>query len=473
MGLLGKLFGAKPAAAPVSSQPARAPAPPPPVAAPIALPKPAVSALLDETSTRALQTGLITVLLSAPAGDDVVKLDDGTELSVVRGVRPFPIEEVDRRWVGDRFDAGQGYLTFTGGLEGDGQDLWAMNGRARQLSRRVKQLLEAGGRGVVVHSAGQVVFDAAHFIERLGNLEDPHSRPFTAWVDVAPGEDDMLSSLGMNAFALPDVFIRAVLPMLSPEESYARAQEAVMVTCHQMVRFNRVLAENEEVQVPLGVTVGPGPLEDGNPGLVRSLDAKYAASYRGSELHLKFVAPPKRVQDLWVEKTLPYPAYREVILSSVRNKGLKQVARHPFEGHEVFVFERNDGRFLSLTCGLGQRAPHVELTLNLPVHDAVLAKQLSEMGKALPEQNVGAEKRLTFASPVGPLNVKTVVFPGGGGSVELGDGPEVSLLFPIPMRDDEVAEYGDDQVTQWLGDTGANTSDERWAELRGALRNSQ
>ncbi len=472
----------------------------------------------SEAAARACDLGAVTLLLREPLASGrsalrelIAKVsEDGPPLVLEFGPRPylrlgsqavplyvggepFPRAGLDLRFVGEGFDLGRSFITLAGGLpgyeagarraiappEGSGvvpwPDPWAVDGHMRTLSRAAERLSRLGA-GVIVHRAGQVVFDAGSWRKRLGDLDDPDCRPFGAWIDWGLMPDRRcLTTAGLDLFGLPEVRV----PLQGDDEDeYARARNAAIVASHHMVRDNRALRPGENVRFVDGMQVGGYPLEDTSDcapegvsvyGVVRSdevveLRLENAALAPAALWEIASREPEGR------EDVISYPTYRRLFLGAANpDRSLTEVACVSFPSvddvpeHQVFVFQRAEGGYLLVTCGLGRKrqrngrvaddTAHVEFVLNVSAHDPKLAQALHVLGGhmhvVLPgERPWGPEHVLSFDTPVGADLSRFVL--ACVRRLPLGAGAPIMLLAPVPLDDSEYASLSADNVGQWI-----------------------
>ncbi|HYO72091.1 MAG TPA: hypothetical protein VEU33_39060, partial [Archangium sp.] len=468
---------------------------------------------LEEVVATALEMGALTLLLAqapepgragirkllspellGPLGatlefspSPVLHFAGSPSVRLLVGHGPFPTKGIDRRLTSPDLPPGAGFLTLLGGVPGLGlelrqltpnpPDVFGPQGILRVFGRVAQRLLQSGAaHAVLIHRSGQVLFEGQEWLRRLGNTEDPRCRSVGAWIDLGESQG-LLSSYGMEVADLPDVSVATSSPELPEREAWSRAHEAVLVACHTMVHGNRLLAEGEELVVPLGVAVGAFPLEAENPGLSEAFAPRYRVQPGGRGLQLVLVAPVPRLADVWARtastpgERMPLPAYRQLLLSQMEAKGLRKVASitrdhlpAPQPTHEVLVLRSQNGRFVTMTCGIGrvpqprgtveQDSAHLEFLLDLPTHSPMIAESLSLLGRMLHAREPDAppwapEHRVRFDEPTGPMGMKSVVL-AWSGHVELGAGPPVGLLVPILMTDAEHASVPSNMVPHWL-----------------------
>ncbi len=179
--------------------------------------------------------------------------------------RPFPLEAADRRALPQGFTPGSHVVTLLPAsvepaeerrLLGEAfPDPWAEEGVLRRASRLLRTLLRSGGRGIVLHRAGQLALEGTDALGRLGNLEDENVRPFGAWVDWALTPDRRAyRTLGMATLGGEDVEIAVENPDADVELD--TAESALLFACMLQVRENRFLADGELFHVPKDVRVG-------------------------------------------------------------------------------------------------------------------------------------------------------------------------------------------------------------------------
>jgi hypothetical protein len=184
-------------------------------------------------------------------------------LTETRG--PFRLEAVDRRALGPDFSPGSHTVTLLPAAVDPAEerrllgaafpDPWGEEGTLRRASRLVRALLLSGGRGLVLHRAGQLALEREDALRRLGDLEDPSVRPFGAWIDWALTEDrHAYRTLGMATLGGEDVEISLSKP--DAEVELDSAESALLFACMLQVRENRFLADGELFHVPKDVRVG-------------------------------------------------------------------------------------------------------------------------------------------------------------------------------------------------------------------------
>jgi len=185
---------------------------------------------------------------------------------VTETAAPLPLHRADGRALPPGFSAGSHHLAVVPApvepaeerrlLGADFPDPWAEDGMLRRASRLVRALLQTGGRGLVLHRAGQLVLGREDALRRLGNLEDLTARPFGAWMDWALTEDRRAyRTLGMTTLGGEDVEIAVANPQAEVELD--SAESALLYACMLQVRENRFLADGELFHVPKDVRVGP------------------------------------------------------------------------------------------------------------------------------------------------------------------------------------------------------------------------
>jgi hypothetical protein len=177
----------------------------------------------------------------------------------------LPLEAADRRALPLGFSGGSHAVTLLPASVDPAEerrllgsafpDPWAEEGTLRRASRLLRTLLLAGGRGIVLHRAGQLALEAQDVLGRLGNLEDPDVRPFGAWVDWALTLDRRAyRTLGMATLGGEDVEIEVANP--DAEVEVDSAESALLFACMLQVRENRFLHDGELFHVPKDVRVG-------------------------------------------------------------------------------------------------------------------------------------------------------------------------------------------------------------------------
>ena len=138
----------------------------------------------------------------------------------------------------------------------DAADPWGPAGICRMLVRLLRAALGAGGTHLVLEHAGGLVVAAEEARGRLGDPEDPDSRPFGALVDWALTPDRArYRTLGMAVAGGEDLQIAVVHP--ESEVELDSAESALLFGCHLQTRQSRLLADGEVFYVPRDVRVGP------------------------------------------------------------------------------------------------------------------------------------------------------------------------------------------------------------------------
>ncbi len=420
------------------------------------------------------------------------------DLQIFVGREPFPRSELDRRVSGDDFDLGDGFISLSTGLAdldeskryilGESTpDAWAMDGELRILSKVALRLLSLG-TGIVVHRAGQVVYPAQHWTRLLGDLDDPACRPFGAWTDIGFSDDrKQLKCWGMSVSSHHDVAVE--FADHESDDEYIRARCALLLACSRMVHENRQLSEGETVEVPWGIEVGALPV------VVRD-SARDATTTTYELVDEGFVLRPKHVgaslAEQWqrvnsgANEPLSFAAYKELFLSTLkRDSGFEEIASMDFDDipaelpeHEAIVFQRGDGNFAVVTCGLGRicqpngavvdDTAHVEFMVVVSEHHPNIAVALSYLGRYFHGRDEDAppwepEHRISFDEPLGPARSFALGFIG---NVELEHGPPITLLGPTAMTDREHESISVDSVPEWLAEHGNDIEvRDRWLEF--------
>ncbi|MGO9832220.1 MAG: hypothetical protein ACLPJH_18975 [Myxococcaceae bacterium] len=188
-----------------------------------------------------------------------------THMLLTETAQPWELERADRRALPAGFSAGSHHLALVPAalepaaerrlLGADFPDPWAAQGTLRRASRLLRALLLSGGRGLVLHRAGQLALAREDALRRLGDLEDLSARPFGAWMDWALTEDRRAyRTLGMATLGGEDVEIAVVDAEADVELD--SAESALLFACMLQVRENRFLGDGELFHVPKDVRVG-------------------------------------------------------------------------------------------------------------------------------------------------------------------------------------------------------------------------
>ncbi|HZI15644.1 MAG TPA: hypothetical protein VE153_35050 [Myxococcus sp.] len=428
------------------------------------------------------------------AGRDVVVSGGGHDLRVEAAPGRFPRELLDPRYARGLSDEA-GFVSVSCGLpemnlgerlmRGPGYpDPWAPDGKLRVLSRLMDVLARAG-TSVVLHRAGTRVVDSQRFVRMLGNLEDPECRPFPAWLDCCRVDDGrIMRTYGMDAFGLPDLWLK----LDAPEDPWhiQRAAEAVQFPAYIMMRENRLLADGERVEVPVGLLPGAWPSRldgDRDAFVVRAggtawmLErvpggpdafarwARASAPRRADPSHVA----PNSYQALFVhglERVLPGELLAE--LSPPDQEGLPP--------HRVLVRTRDAAEgYVLITNGFG-RVPqpggdvdagnvHQELAAWMDSHDPQKASALSTLGLLMHVHSGGDEAWKagdTLVLPEPLLGLRHFVL-ARGPEVHLPPGSPVQVLWVIPVSGAEYAQVRG-AAGAWAEPLLGNP--ERHAELR-------
>jgi hypothetical protein len=425
------------------------------------------------------------------------------DLTLLLGAQPFPREQVDLRFWPKEASLGGAFIGLRHGLPGLEADLrritgaaadpWAPDGLARQRLRLVTALLDARGLGVIAHAAGHVAWPRDEWLRRVGNLEDPLCRAFTGLVDTGLHHGVFFTE-GMDALGLPDVKVSLAVLGLEEGEAYERAQAAALAACHRMTFENRLLETGEALGVPVGIEVGPYPLAQANLELADCPLDPFSLREEGAALSLVPTHALKPVSRLWAECTgtgaeLAYPPYLLLLRMAAESHGWRRLQRMTFPreelpaglpGHEVLVFQRPDGVFTTMTCGIGRRAQpggqvaddnaFVEFLVSLPMHHPHLAAFLSRLGRVFHVRGAeappwGPEHRVKLEEgPLAELGFPYVAL-SWAGKLEFAHGPPVCLYSPLPMSEAERAAVPMARLPEWIQEVGVRVAEERWARL--------
>jgi hypothetical protein len=167
---------------------------------------------------------------------------------------------------------------------------------------------------------------------------------------------------------------------------------------------------------------------------------------------------------------LAFPIYRELMLSALASSG-RYVAAMSFPEHgdvplhEVLVFERHDGQFLLVTCGLA-RLPQeggedasddrrIEMLFVLPTHAPEIATLRAVIHARPPgSPPIGPEHRVGFPHEHGRFRMGSFMV-GWAGKLDLGAEPQLSLYAPVAMTPEETRAIAGEARVKWLHTAGA------------------
>jgi hypothetical protein len=430
-------------------------------------------------------SGLRALGFSATNGANLRR--GGMELPVMWGQSPYPAEGLERRFAPGLTDLGAGYLSLGGSAPpepgppsgADQPDPWGPDGAVRAATQVAAALLASGlAVGVVVHRAGDVLYDAAGWLARAHDPLDPEMRPLGAWIDIDFGEQDLVVR-GLEVMDLPAVRVLARRDM--DPETYQRSTDAALFAAKLMIEENRRLAQDETLRVPLGVAVAGRPLHVVNPGMDPAESVEYRVVDEGATLLLERTTTPPPMASLWAAATaegreVSYPVYRALLRDGLRSMGCREIAAMDFDNvppglpvHEVLVHAFPQGGFLMTTCGIGRRAQpngraedgsaYLELAVALPAHDPLIGTSLSMLGRLVHSRTpdakpIAAGQRVSFEQPLPPLEIGAVAF-GALGAVRPTQGPPIALMTPVIMTPAEVAQVPPDRVGPWIESEGA------------------
>jgi hypothetical protein len=434
---------------------------------------PSLGAQLNEGDLRSVQQG-------------------GTQVSFVLGSTPFPATGLDFRHA-EGCALGQSFITFNGVVpaltaslidDGTTPDLWKPGGSLRLITTLSRRAIEAGlATGVVIHRAGEVVRTGEQWARTTEPSELEAHRTFLPWLDLGI-TNGVLRSYGMEALWLPDVEVVVAHPGLDEDEAYDRAHEVVQFACHQLVHRKTSLRVNDRLRVPIAAQIGPGPLDELNAELSATPTVEYGVEV-GERRRLVPLGPVPTLASLWkkadqTNTPLAYPVYRQMVISRVRLPLIGALDGELVPGvphHEVLVFKRTDGRFLSLTCGIAREPQRggedanddrrIEFCFVLPAHSPVLCKLLSRMaslvhGRDVDAPPLGPEHRIALPLELGRLRMGSMIT-SWRNQLDFGEGPKVSLYGPLALTPEETRTISSEAKVEWLhGPGSAPEVMERW-----------
>jgi hypothetical protein len=291
--------------------------------------------------------------------------------------KPLPSKIVDLRLVGEDFDLGRAFIGLNLGLlpqlhlremnPSAYPDPWAEGGRMRLASLLVGDLLALGGHAVVLHKAAAVVKSARLFQVELGDLGQPSTRPFLAWLDTIAYAGDG-TSVEARSYGMPHYFgapnFRAVAPR-NDAYSLERAMQAVKFVCGRIAAGGDDPLSLKSVAVPLWYQAGRGV-----PGTEAGEETlTWAATPDASDATVINLGSDGigdgHPQNLWNRGpgSIPFDMYTraigDLLAHRLTREGLALVDFARFEGHEgrppvrVLVFERPGRSFLA-SAGFGK-----------------------------------------------------------------------------------------------------------------------
>ncbi len=411
------------------------------------------------------------------------------------GSGPFPRERLAELGAPEDLDPGKGFIGLSLGVAGnvpvmrmigDARDPWGPQGTLRDLSRVALALLEHG-RGIILPQSG-TVSSAERFRARMADLDDPEARPFGAWIGWGLNpRKRTYATFGMCLHGLPDVEIEC-----DPDDGWERdrALEAVLLTCHRMVRSNQELPAGEGVEVPVGVGVGTHAVEavDGDSERYRVVEPE-SGRYR-----ITLVRDGERegVRALW--RTTPAPG---VAFSTYRELFLGEISRHLSASYEsmlgpveeqgipkfevdVLAAEGGDGSFV-VTNGVG-RVPqpggirehgsaHVELIAAVRQGHPLIGSVLATVAEHV-HRHHGGESTFkpgdTVGFPVSEIGAAGFVLGDAGQVTIVSGGPPVHLMELIPLSASEYQRCrttGSGSLLAELGDMTSQARADRWRIL--------
>jgi hypothetical protein len=307
--------------------------------------------------------------------------------------------------------------------------------------------------------------------------DNPDCRPFLGWLSwsVDP-ELRLYLSRGMVLHGLPDV-----AAPLDPEDrwSLARAREAVLFACQQMVWSNEPFAAGTVLEVPVGSRIGPHAMEhvEGDVERYRTVavepgpsslevEIRTGITLNPSSVKLELDGDPDGVRARW-RKAAPgtgphvaFNTYRELFLLAVGERLSvsyeTQLTPEPEPGgppFEVDVLAADDGSgFFLVTNGLG-RVPqpggesesgtaHIEIVAAMTEHHPLIASMLATVGGQVHLHEGGGDTYKagdTVGMEVPEIDAAGFVLRDAGHVDIARGGPLVHLVELVPLS---AAEYG-------------------------------
>jgi hypothetical protein len=301
-------------------------------------------------------------------------------LTVLSGFtrQPLPMDEVDLRLepglslggasVGLKFglvDAFNARRTL-----GPEDLMAAPGGKMREASRLVLALLDQGGHGVVLHKAVGLVRSARSFRTLVRDPNDPHARPFAAWLDfIATGSDGVFEcrSFGMpHYFGRPNVIAHASAPV---EDVFTleRTMQAVHFVAGRLAADPSLGEPPTQFDVPvryrLGARAPVGPTEQDSVlrWNAELLDDGFLLSLTCADLPARH---PARTWDEAPDR-IPFDVYQRMLEELLARRfaddgfqsfdGAVYQAGHGLPVVGLEVLSRGDGVFLVTTVGVGRQ----------------------------------------------------------------------------------------------------------------------
>lgn len=485
-----------------------------------------------EAEIEAPESAWATVLYPFPLGLDPEEirelLDDreieweavesgGEEISRIvlpeRNVRvlhrdePYPDEEMNDRLLPGTFPEDYSHVSLEPDVSdplekrdmlrepGEYPDPWGERGVMRVLTELVRAFLSLDGTAVVLERSDRLAVPSQQFLEFTADAEDGDWHAVKGWldIDVGGGEDELLRTIGLEVFGLPDVAVR-----VDHADGWWRRQlqaEALDAAIGTMILENRPLGASSEGEGFLGFE----PLDDFRVPLGREFDEEavesdaegdyvsYGLALEDRRLLLESNGPAT-VWETWAtvddEGTqIALPAYQALFrheCHEMLGTPLGSVGIGEFEGMEEIdcdlYQEEEVGPAHLITNGLGRRARpigesdsergRVELAIRAETPAEPLIDILANCaaGFELSEDQWGPADMLEFEEPLHGFQV-FLLAPLFEAVPERGPAIDVWQLVPLTEDEfDELSEGGDAEA--WLeerdGATGMQFA-ERWS----------
>lgn len=356
-------------------------------------------------------------------------------------------------------------------VTGDVNDPWDATGRIRGLSK-LAALLVRHGPGVILPRA-HFALPRDAFLKRLGDLDDPNSRPFSAWSSLSWDEPSRRYwSHGMSALEFPDV-----TTTVQGEGSFAkeRAKEAALFACHTMVHRNSALKDGERLQVPVGLAVNSNfPID------LRGSDLQeYQVGFHEGAMQLT-PTNPRGIVEKWgsAPDQVARTTYESLFANAMQDW---HQGRHigsidlPARGDAplIIVEVHHLGRGVMMnTIGAGRKIQpggthRIELIAVMAVDHPFLARVLGVVASALQAHPPSAPYKVgdTINMPVDEIGAAGFVL-NSAGRISFGAGDTIELVELVPLSAQELdlcRQKGSEPFLNVMSKPTIETRGPRWA----------
>jgi hypothetical protein len=373
-------------------------------------------------------------------------------------------------------------------------DPWGERGVMRALTELVRGFLSLDGIAVVLERSGRLAVPSQQFLEFTDDADEGDWHAVKGWLDIDVGgeEDELLRTVGLEVFGLPDVAVR-----VDHADGWWRRQlqaEALDAAVGTMILENRPLGASAEgdgffgfepvddFRVPLGRTFDEEALESGGEGDFVS----YSVELDDRRLLLESTGPAT-VWETWASADeegtgIELPSYQALFryeCHELLGTPLGSVGIGDIEGMEEIdcdLYQQEEvGPAHLISNGLGRRArptgssggerTHVELAIRAetPAEPLIDVVANCAAGFELSDEQWGPADILEFEEPLHGFQV-FLLAPLFDAAPDRGPAIEVWQLVPLTEDEyDELSEGVDAEA--WLeerdGATGMQFA-ERW-----------